>query len=55
MVCLLRGPAYPDGVEPGGSPSVIQDDLDKTGHVCLFGVVQGEKRMLLHQKEEMYD
>lgn len=38
------------GVEPGGGLSVVQDDLDKTGHVCLFGVMQGEKRVFLEQK-----
>lgn len=37
-------------VEPGGGSSVIQDDLDKTGHVCLFGVVQREKRVFLEEK-----
>lgn len=45
LVCLLRSPAYPDGVKPGGDPSVIQDGLDKTGHVCFFGFMQGEKWM----------
>lgn len=46
---LLRGPRLPWWwrVEPGGISSVIQDDLDKAGHVRLFGVMQGEKRMLL--------
>lgn len=34
----------------GGSPSVVQDDLDEAGHVRLLAVVQGEKGMLLHQK-----
>ena len=53
MVCLPRGPRLPWWAgAPGASPSVIQDDLDKTGHVCVFGVVHGEKRMLLHRKEE---
>lgn len=36
--------------EPGGGLSVVQDDLDKTGHICLFGVMQGEKRVFLEQK-----
>lgn len=38
------------GVEPGGRSSVIQDDFDKTGHVCLFGVMQCEKRVFLEEK-----
>lgn len=38
------------GVEPGGGSSVIQDDLNKTGHVCLFGVMQREKRVFLEEK-----
>lgn len=48
---LLRGPRLPCWEEPGGSSLVIQNDLDKTGHICLFGVMQGEKRMLLQQKD----
>lgn len=52
-----RSPAYPGGwrAELDGSSSVIQDDLDKTGHVRLFGVVHGEKGMLLQRRnEEMF-
>lgn len=45
LVCLLRSPTWPDGLGPAGSPSVIQDDFDKSGHVCVFGVVHDEKRM----------
>lgn len=39
------------GAEPGGGSSVVKDDLDKTGHVCLSGVMHGEKRVFLQQKE----
>lgn len=32
--------------------SVTQDDLDEAGHVRLFGVVVGEKGVLLHREKE---
>lgn len=54
---MLKGPRLPWWwrVEPEVSSSVIQDDLDKTGHICLFGLMQSEKRMLLQQKEGKYN
>lgn len=32
--------------------SVAQDDLDEAGHVGLFGVVAGEKGVLLHRESD---
>lgn len=50
---LQSGPDLSAGAGPGGSSSVIQDDLDKTGHVCVFGVMHGEERVFLHEKERV--
>lgn len=51
VVVMIGGEGEWGGeVEPGGGSSVIQDDLDKTGHVCLFGVVQREKWVFLEEK-----
>lgn len=38
--------AHAKEVEPGVSPSIIQDDLDEAGHICLFSVMEGEKRVV---------
>lgn len=43
----MTGPAQVDEVEPGVSPSIIQDDLDEAGHICLFSIMEGEKRVFL--------
>lgn len=50
-VVVVAGKGGGGGVEPGQGSSVIQDDFNKTGHVCLFGVMQHEKRVFLGGKK----
>lgn len=53
MVRVRKGPAHTSvrwSLE--GRPSGIQDVLDETGHICLFGVVKGEKWMILREEED---
>lgn len=46
-----RGPPPPSHTLLRRRPSVPQDDLDKAGHVGVFGLVGGEEGMLLWRRE----
>lgn len=52
-------PLHPPSPQKGNfiyksSSSVSQDEFDKRGDVCLFGFVQGEERMLLGKRREVW-